>query len=81
MIPGKPLPDDPDFHFIRSWACCGLLILLGIIQLAFFSMDPLDSNFIAYEQSVYLSAAYGLPHVNEVLLRSDLDQIIDYRFK
>jgi hypothetical protein len=55
-----------------------LLCLLAIAQLSCFSMDPVDSNFIVYEQSTFLSATFELPRVNEVLLRSDLERIIDH---
>jgi hypothetical protein len=54
------------------------MFLLGFLQYIFTSMDPLDSDLIIYEQSVYLSSNFNLPKVEQVMLRSDLIRILEY---
>ena len=58
-------------------ATAALLALIAIIQLAFFSMEPLDSDLILYEQCIYLSSAYSLPKLNKHMRRSDFMVLID----
>lgn len=54
-----------------------LLTIVAIIQLAFLSMEPLDSDLILYEQCIHLSSAYSLPMVNKVLRKSDFMVLVD----
>ena len=44
-----------------DWICGGLLIVLAFIQYYLCSFDPIDSDLIIYEQSVYIASAYSLP--------------------
>lgn len=55
------------------------MIALGFIQFFFFSLDPIDSNFIIYEQAVNLSCEIGLPKVDQVILKSDVVEVIEHK--
>ena len=56
-----------NFQANQQFVTAALMLVLGFVQYFFFTMDPTDSNYIIYEQSMNLSSLFSLPQVKNVM--------------